>query len=792
VTESVPSPSFAQLLRRYRRAAGLTQEELAEQANLSARAVSDLERGENRTPRRDTLDLLAEALHLSAEDRAALDLTVSRTRAGAQPREADATTAAGSGGAPVANLPPQPTRFIGRERDIEAIRARLLDPDTRLLTLTGPGGTGKTRLALQAAAAARDAFADGVFFVPLAPLSDPGLVLPTIAQALGVAESPGQAIGDTLAAALRGKRLLLLLDNFEQILPAATPVMTLLADAPTLTALATSREPLHVRGERLYPVQPLMVPRPPLPPLEALSQYEAVRLFIARAQDVAPGFAVTNETAPAVAEICARLDGLPLAIELAAARTRLLPPDALLARLSNRLKVVTGGSKDLPARQQTLRAAIDWSYSLLDPGEQILFARLAVFVGGRTLEAVEAICDVNGDLPVDVLDGVESLLDKSLLRREVGGGSEPRLVMLETIHEYARERLAASSETPQVERAHALYYLALAEEARPHLLGPQQTVWLARLEHDHDNCRAALSLWVNKGTASGESLRMVTALWRFWLMQGYFSEGRRWIEIALAKGEHASPQLRAGALNGMGNLANQQGDYKRAQMWFEESLTLRRTIDNTGDIADALNNLGVVAKNQGEYERAAALYEESLALSRESNNIVGIASALNNLGLVAYEQGDYGRSMALYEESLALKRTVGNSWGISGTLLNLANVAFARGDYEGASTLYRESLVISRDSGSRKLVAQGLEGCAWVAIARNTPYRAARLGGAADALRTTLGMPLVLSDQAFHHEAVQALHRALDVEVCATTWAAGRALSPEMAIAEALGDAENP
>jgi len=452
VTDSAPSPSFAQVLRCHRRAAGLTQEELAERAGLSARAVSDLERGENRTPRRDTLDLLADALHLSAEERAALDGTIVRTRAQVSPSVPGLTPTPASDvdGAPGA-LPAQPTPFIGREREVEVVRARLLDPDTRLLTLTGPGGVGKTRLAVQVAASARAAFADGVVFVALAALSDPDLVLPTIAQAVGVAEEAGRPLSDTLAATLREKRLLLVLDNVEQVLPAADAVQALLLAAPGVTAMATSREPLHVRGERLYPVGPLTVPHPPLPPLAALSQYEAVKLFIARAVDADPAFAVTNATAQAVAEICARLDGLLLAIELVAARVRLLPLETLLARLSNRLKVATGGARDLPERQRTLRAAIDWSYSLLHPGEQTLFARLAVFVGGRTLAAIEAVCDADKDLPIDALDGVESLLDKSLLRREVGADGEPRLMMLETIQEYARavggERRAGGART---------------------------------------------------------------------------------------------------------------------------------------------------------------------------------------------------------------------------------------------------------------------------------------------------------------------------------------------------------
>jgi len=584
VTEntSLPSPLFAHLLRRFRRAAGLTQEELAERANLSARAVSDLERDDDRVPRRDTLELLADALQFSTEDRAILDQTVRRARAASPPSRQAASTPSEPDANTPDGLPTQPTAFIGREHAVEAVRARLLDPETRLLTLTGPGGVGKTRLSLQAAAAARPAFADGVAFVPLAPISDPDLVLSTIARTLDVGEAPGQAIGDTLAASLRGKRMLLVLDNFEQVLLAGTPLMALLASAPDVKALVTSRSLLHVRGERVYPVSPLTVPTPPLPPLEALSQYEAVRLFIARAQDAQPDFVVTNETAPAVAEICARLDGLPLAIELAATRTRLLSPDALLARLSNRLKVVTGGSHDLPERQQTLRAAIDWSYSLLDPGEQALFARLAVFVGGRTLEAVEAVCDADGGLPFDALDGVESLLDKSLLRREVGANGEPRLVMLETIHEYARERLFANGEATRCERTHALYYLALVEKAAPHLDGSEQEVWFARLEEEHDNIRAALR-WARDTGENAVGLRIVAATGQFWEFRGYWAEGRRQAEVILAANpardtsdDHV--RARAEVLRAAGFLALRQTAWGAAEAFMEEGLSLFREL----------------------------------------------------------------------------------------------------------------------------------------------------------------------------------------------------------------------
>jgi len=390
------------------------------------------------------------------------------------------------------NLPMQPTLLVGREREVEDVRGRLLAPEVRLLTLTGPGGTGKSRLALQSAADLIEEFEDGVFFVALATLTDHTLVTSSVAQVLGVRESGDQPLLEGIKDYLQDKRLLLVLDNFEQVLEAAPQAGEILSAAPRLKVLATSRIPLGIYGEREYAVPPLAIPDPKrLPTLEVLSQYEAVRLFIERAEATKAGFEITSENAPAVAEICARLDGLPLAIELAAARIKLLPPSSILARLTNRLKLLTGGARDLPERQRTLRGAIEWSHTLLDEGEKSLFARMAIFSGGRTLEAIEAVCDAQGDLPMDAFDGVSSLVDKSLLRQEEGPEGEPRFMMLETIHEYAREKLRESGEAEEIGHAHARHFLGLAEEAE--LTGPEQAWWLERLEAEHDNLRTTLA-----------------------------------------------------------------------------------------------------------------------------------------------------------------------------------------------------------------------------------------------------------------------------------------------------------
>jgi predicted ATPase/transcriptional regulator with XRE-family HTH domain/uncharacterized protein HemY len=703
--DPTPPATFARLLRRYRLENGLTQEALAERARLSREAVSALERGERQYPRPDTVELLAEALELPDEERDALLAAATRPL---RPRTDPPPTTMPAGevvpAAPMIHapqLPVPPTSLLGRAEELANVRALLIEEGTRLLTLSGPGGVGKTRLALAVATTCRDAFADGVVFVPLASHTAPALLADTIAHAAGAHEQGDRRPEEALVAHLRDRRLLLVLDNFEHLLPAAPLLAELLAACPCLTLLVTSRSILRLRGEQVLPVPPLPLPdATSSPAVEALATAAAVALFLDRARAVWPEFALTPENAADVGAICRRLDGLPLAIELAAARIRLLPPRALLARLERRLPTLTGGPRDLPERQRTLCAALAWSYDLLSRAEQALLRRLSVFAGGATLEAVETVCRLDSAQEADALEWLAALVDHSLLRQEEPESGEPRLVMLETVRDYGLEQLAASGEREATEEAHARYYLALAEAAEPALRGPEQARWLERLDAEHDNLRAALG-WAHDQREVDLELRLAGALWRFWWTRGYLNEGRRWLEAALTGGEQGSRAARARALNGAGNLAELQGDYGRAAALHEEALALGRALGDKQSIARSLGNLGNLAQRQGNYERAAALYEEALALYRELGETASIAIALNNLGSVAFVQDDCGRAATLFEESLALYRMLGDKIGSAALLMGLGLVASRQANYGRAAALLEEGLTLQRKLGDR-------------------------------------------------------------------------------------------
>ncbi len=564
--------AFGRRLRQLRHEGGLTQDMLADRVGCATQTIRKIEAG-TRRPSYQMAAIIARELGLDAEAGASF-IRLARDEPGEAepelfPQLAESLPAVLD--PPSTSLPTPLTRLIAREQEMLAAHQLLRRADVRLLTLVGPGGTGKTRLGLEVAATLADHFPDGVVFVNLVPLRDPGLLIPTIADALGVREQGGRTALERLKEALRARHVLLVLDNFEQIISAAVLVAELLSACPGLKALVTSRELLRVRGEQAFPVSPLSVPDVRYATSgERVSQYAAVQLFIERALAVRPDFAVTNQNAAAVAELCQRLDGLPLAIELAAARSTLFAPEALLARLGSRLKLLTGGSRDLPARQQTLRNTIAWSYDLLTDAEQKLFRRLTAFVGGRSMPAVEAVCAAGGDLDLDVVDGLSSLVDKSLLLHDVATG-EPWFLMLETIWEYGLEQLERSGEAEATRRAHAGYYLQLVEQAEPHLWGAGQDQWLSRLEQEHDNLRAALAWYTTQDEGVEPALRMAGLLWRFWEMRGHWTEGQQWLEQALSRRLQASPSVRWVALHGAGNLALARGEYARAMAYYEES-----------------------------------------------------------------------------------------------------------------------------------------------------------------------------------------------------------------------------
>ncbi len=620
------------------------------------------------------------------------------------------------------NLPAQLTALIGREKELAEAKSLLRRDDVRLVTLIGPGGTGKTRLGLELATKLIDHHSDGVFFVPLGEINDPDLVSSAIAQTLGLTEEGGQPIFEILKDYLREKKVLLLLDNFEQLGPSAPLVASLLASCPKLKILVTSREALHVRGEFEYFVPPLRLPDLGHPlSSEELLKNPAVSLFVERARAVKSEFVLTDENARLLAEICVRLDGLPLALELAAARIKLLSPHDMLRHLESRLKILTGGPRDLPERQQTLRGAIAWSNDLLIEDEKSLFRKLSAFVGGCTLEAAEAVCSGTGDRGMEVIDGLSSLVDKSLLVR-AQDDDETRFGMLETIRDFALEALIASGEEAEVRRRHANLFLALAEQAEPELIGPKQGVWLQRLEGEHGNIRAALQ-WSSKRGDMTLGMHMAAALWRFWYARGHLTEGRAWLTEVLAQSPEQTV-IRAEALNGAGVLAQTQGDYSAARALYEESLAIFRKLAHKRGIAACLNNLGLIAGDQGDHPKARALYEESLAMSRQLQDKPAIARLLNNLALMAQQRGDYAGARSLYDESMVIKRELGDERGIAASLLNLGNLSRDEGDYDRARMLYEESLNLFRKIGEKRGIAYSLNNLGLIACGQSNYDRA--------------------------------------------------------------------
>jgi non-specific serine/threonine protein kinase len=710
---------------------------------------------------------------------------------------------------PPLRVPRPLTDFVGRQKEVRELAARLAA--ARLVTLTGAGGIGKTRLAIQVAEEVFAEYADGCWFADLAAVADPPLVPQTVASALGVREHPGEPLTGTLAEFLRAKQLLLVLDNCEHLLqPCTQLVASLLAGCPHVRILATSRQALGITGEVVWRVPSLSLPvdgdgsgthascrcldgsRRVDPatvndPLATIAQYEAVQLFVQRAAATRSSFALTPSNSTAVVQVCQRLDGIPLALELAAARLKVLSVEQIAARLDDRFALLTGGSRSALPRQQTLRATLDWSYELLAEPEQAFLRRLSVFVGSFTLEQAEAVGGSGG-----VLDLLSELVDKSLVVVEEPGQAGPvevRYRLLETTRQYARERLLDSREADAVHHSHARHFLALAEQAGPYLDGSEEAAWLAQLEAAHNELRVALD-WSTRTAADEqeveEALRLAGALWLFWCLRGHLTEGRRYLERALARSASISGSVRALALRAAGIVALAQGDLLAAVAYARASLTLWRELGDLAGVASALNNLGLALRDQGDYPAAHSCLEESLALRRQLADRAATARTRCNLGSVAILQGEYREARALLSESLTIFRQLGIQYAIAATLHNLGEVALREGDLAAAGRLLREVLVVRRKAGDRLGMTADLLSLADVAHSLGQPERAARLYGAAEALCQTLAAPLTPCELAERDRSLNELRDALGEAAFAAAWADGQAMTVEQAFTYAL------
>ncbi|HKT23336.1 MAG TPA: tetratricopeptide repeat protein [Terriglobales bacterium] len=711
------------------------------------------------------------------------------------------------------DVPHPRTTLIGREQQVAGAADLLLRRDVRLLTLVGPGGAGKTRLALAVAAAVSDHFTSGVQFVGLGAISNRDLVGSAIVKALDVQQPAGRTVAQVIAAELHDSGpFLLVLDNFEQLLPAATLVAELLETCPPLKILITSRACLRIYGEQEFPVAPL-------------AQDSAIELFVQRAKAVRPSFAVTPENEMPIREICSKLDGLPLAIELAAARTRVLSPVTMLDRLQSRLQLLIGGARDLPERQQTLRSAIDWSHDLLNEAEQKLFRRISVFVGGCTLEAAEAVCNTHYDLDLDVFEGISSLIDKNLLQSFEVRGAEPRFIMLDTIREYALESLRCSGEEHKVLRAHAAYCLVLAEEGNPELNAIDRAAWLARCDSEIDNLRSSLD-WLFQNRELEWGLRLSIALFRFWDMREHLTEGRARLETIVQLVGDDYPRERAQIWTFLGALTTSQGEFATAHGYLSQSLSLYEELGDKWGIGTALNALAVNARDLGDYATAQKIFEKSLAFWRAASDRVSTARGLHNLanvlrvrgdysgahsaareattifeelgdhsgaawsinleGDISSEQGNITAARELYQRALSLFREAADRWGCARSLTDLGVIYSDRGDYSSALQAYAEALQIFVDLGHRRGLARTLEGYARLALAQGQPKRALKLAGAAAHLRSLVGAPLRHAEQEKLNEALAPAWNALGKPAGEEAWAEGAAMTFEKAIQYSL------
>jgi non-specific serine/threonine protein kinase len=704
-------------------------------------------------------------------------------------RHASASMAARLRSTPPNNLPQQLTSFVGR--DMEMAEVRELLRRTRLLTLTGAGGCGKSRLAIQVAKGLVDRYQDGVWLAEFASLSDSALVPQTIAGVFAIKHKAGRSVTEALIEYLASRHVLLVLDNSEHVLGAcAEMVEATLLQCPHLVALVTSRERLGVMGELTYRVPSLSVPdakRSATP--EYVMEHEAARLFVERAALQKPHLEITRRNAAALASICRQLDGIPLAIELAAARARTLSVQELNEGLEDRFRLLTGGPRTALPRHQTLRSLIDWSYALLSDAERALLCRLSVFSGGCTLDAARQVCTGDAVDSDGVLDVLTALVDKSLVIGEERNDAT-RYLMLETVRHYARDRQSEQSDNAHWSDRHTAYFLKLAIEAEPHLTGAEQQFWFDRLDAEHDNLRAALAWSCAEGGDATAGLELAAAIWWFWEVRGYHGEGRGWFsKLLAATSEHRAQPARGKALNAAGGMARQQGDYAAARVLHEEALMVHRELGNTWGIAASLNNLSLVAYVQGDYSVARSLQEEALSIFRELGDPRGIPASLNNLGNIAFYEGNLGLARTYFEEALAIQRNVGDRRSIAGALGNLGNVNSSQGDHTSARAMLRESLAIFRGLGDPTGIARMLEGLGYVASALDGPRPAARLWGRAERLRAEMTAPLTPSDRRRYEHEVAAARAALhDDAAIDLAWREGRSMTLEEAMQHALRD----
>ena len=807
-------PTVGELLRRYRSRARLTQEQLAERSGYSTDYISKLERGE-RLPPNTALDRLAAVLGLDATTHSVME--VARTR--------DALGAPDTGRAPgttVASLPVQVTSFIGREKEIDLLSTLLDGPAVRLLTLTGPGGIGKTRLVVRLCELLAERFADAMWFVPLAPLTDPENVGPAVASVLGVTAKPGVSLTDAVVRFLGGRNGLLVLDNFEHVQSAAPFLGLIVERCPDLRVVVTSRAPLVLASEHRFEVPTLPVPTSESTSnVASIADHAAVRLFVERAQAVRPEFDLRAGTARDVVAICTALDGLPLAIELAAARVRLFPPRALRQRLSPLLALLSGGPVDRPQRHQTLRATIDWSYDLLTGQERVLFARLGVFAGGGTLEAAEAVCDPGGEL--NVIGLLTSLVDKSLVRQD--GEYEARVWLLETIRAYAAERLADMGEWALVGARHAFYYAAMVEKIEPRLIGAEQDEALRQLDLELDNVRAALAWLWDHGHAE-EHLGMAAVVSWYQVVRGPCGEARQWLERGLSAGDALSDAVRGGALLALGDVAIEQGDLDRARAALEAAQALCRAQGDQAGMGKALTRLGVIAWRQGDYERAVANDQAGLRLATAVGDRREQAYALSNLGTVATHLGDHSTARARLTEAVELNRAIGDREALAHALINLGydltlqerlaeakaifeevlvtgrvfglkryvayalenlgNICVLRDDHPGAAAYLRQGLVLGREMSDQHLLLYLFSDVVKLNAAQGLAADTARLSGVVTALRHRLGLSMAPAEDAARASALEMARTTLGERGYHDAYAQGLAMTLDEALDDVL------